>query len=85
TVKDSTDSYVQKFAKSFDLEIYGNHLSVHGVAGTFRYTIISVNGSHKFSGYFRKDLDLSVLPVGIYAIKVESPSGVINIIRFAKK
>lgn len=85
TVKDSTDSYVQKFAKSFDLEIYGNHLSVHGVAGTFRYTIISVNGSHKFNGYFRKDLDLSVLPVGIYAIKVESPSGVINIIRFAKK
>ena len=85
TVKDSTESYVQKFAKSFDLEIHKNSLSVHGSTGTFRYTIVSVNGSRKYYGIFRKELDLSSLPSGVYAIKVEAPSGVMNIIRFVKK
>ena len=74
-----------KFEKSYDLEIHGNHLSVHGVAGAFRYTIISVNGSRKLSGVFRKELDLSFLPRGIYGIMVEMSPGVTNIIRFVRK
>ncbi len=51
----------------------------------FRYTVISVDGARKVSGFFRKELDLSLLPVGVYGIMVESPSGVTSIIKFAKK
>ena len=85
TVKDTSTGFVPKFEKSYDLEIHGNHLSVHGVAGAFRYTIISVNGSRKLSGVFRKELDLSFLPRGIYGIMVEMSPGVTNIIRFVRK
>ena len=67
------------------LEIHKHTLSVHGSTGTFRYTIVSVNGARKYYGIFRKELDLSSLPAGIYGIKVEAPSGVTNIIRFVKK
>ena len=85
TVKDTTIGFMQKFAKSFDIEIRGNHLFVRGIDGAFRYTIIAVNGSRKFSGVFRKELDLSSLPPGIYGIMAESPSGVTKIIRFVRK
>ena len=85
SVKDTSTGFVPKFEKSYDLEIHGNHLSVHGVAGAFRYTIISVNGSRKFSGVFRKELDLSSLSPGIYGIMVDVSPGVTNIIRFVRK
>ena len=85
TVKDTTIGFMQKFAKYFDMEIRGNHLFVRGMEGAFRYTIIAVNGSRKFSGVFRKELDLSSLPPGIYGIMAESPSGVTKIIRFVRK
>ena len=85
TVKDTSTGFVPRFEKSYDLEIHGNRLFALGAPETLRYTIIAVNGSRKFSGVFRKELDLSALPPGIYAIKVESPSGVMNIIRFVRK
>ncbi|WP_290941933.1 alpha/beta hydrolase [Fibrobacter sp.] len=85
TVKDTTIGLIPKFAKFFDIEIRGNHLFVRGMEGAFRYTIIAVNGSRKFSGVFRKELDLSSLPPGIYGIMAESPSGVTKIIRFVRK
>ena len=85
TAKDTSAGFVLKFEKSYNLEIRGNHLSVQGAPGIFRYTIVSVNGSRKFSGVFRKELDLSALPVGMYGIKVKSSSGVMNIIRFVRK
>ena len=84
SVKDTSTGFVPKFNKSYDLEIRENHLSVRGADGEFRYTIVAVNGSRKIRGVFRKELDLSDLPVGIYAIMVES-SGVTNIIRFVRK
>lgn len=85
TVKDTSLALPSRMVGAFDLEIHKNSLSVHGSTGTFRYTIVSVNGSRKLNGIFRKELDLSSLPIGIYAIKVESPSGVTNIIRFVRK
>ena len=85
TVKDTTIGLIPKFAKSFDIEILGNHLFVRGIDGAFRYTIIAVNGSRRFSGVFRKELDLSFLPRGIYGIMVEMSPGVTNIIRFVRK
>ena len=84
-MKDTTIGFMQKFAKYFDMEIRGNHLFVRGMEGAFRYTIIAVNGSRKFSGVFRKELDLSFLPRGIYGIMVEMSRGVTNIIRFVRK
>ena len=71
--------------RSFGVEIHRNRLLVRGESEAFRYTIVSVNGSRKFSGVFRKELDLSALPVGMYGIKVKSSSGVTNIIRFVRK
>ena len=67
------------------LYIHGNRLTVQGSMAVFRYTVISVDGARKVSGFFRKELDLSLLPVGVYGIMVESPSGVTSIIKFAKK
>jgi hypothetical protein len=83
--KDSTVGLVPKFAKSFGMEIRGNLLTVRGDMGSFRYTVVSVNGERKASGFFRKELDLSHLPVGVYGIVVEAPSGTSNFIKFAKK
>ena len=85
TVKDTSTGFVPRFEKSYDLEIHGNRLFALGAPETLRYTIIAVNGSRKFSGVFRKELDLSALPPGIYGIMVDSPSGVMNIIRFVRK
>ena len=85
TVKDTSTGFVPRFEKSYDLEIHGNWLFALGAPETLRYTIIAVNGSRKFSGVFRKELDLSALPPGIYGIMVDSPSGVMNIIRFVRK
>ena len=85
TVKDTSMGFVPKFSKSYDLKIRGNHLFVQGAEGSFRYTIIAVNGSRKFSGVFRKELDLSSLPPGIYGIMVDVSPGVTNIIRFVRK
>ena len=85
TVKDTSTGFVPRLEKSYDLEIHGNRLFALGAPETLRYTIIAVNGSRKFSGVFRKELDLSALPPGIYGIMVDSPSGVMNIIRFVRK
>ena len=85
TVKDTSLALPSRMVGAFDLEIHKNSLSVHGSTGTFRYTIVSVNGSRKLNGIFRKELDLSALPVGMYGIKVKSSSGVTNIIRFVRK
>ena len=85
TVKDTSTGFVPRFEKSYDLEIHGNRLFALGAPETLRYTIIAVNGSRKFSGVFCKELDLSALPPGIYGIMVDSPSGVMNIIRFVRK
>ena len=85
TVKDTSMALPSRMAGFLGLEIHKNTLSVHGSTGTFRYTIVSVNGARKYYGIFRKELDLSSLPAGIYGIKVEAPSGVTNIIRFVKK
>ena len=83
--KDSTVGFVPRLAKSFGMEIRGNRLSILGGDGAFRYTVVSVNGERKAGGFFRKELDLSQLPVGIYGIMVEAPSGASNFIKFAKK
>ena len=85
SVKDTSTGFVPRLEKSYDLEIHGNRLFALGAPETLRYTIIAVNGSRKFSGVFRKELDLSALPPGIYGIMVDSPSGVMNIIRFVRK
>ena len=85
TVKDTSTGFVPRLEKSYDLEIHGNRLFALGAPETLRYTIIAVNGSRRFSGVFRKELDLSALPPGIYGIMVDSPSGVMNIIRFVRK
>ena len=85
TAKDSTLALPLLSGRSFGVEIHRNRLLVRGESETFRYTIVSVNGSRKFSGVFRKELDLSALPVGMYGIKVKSSSGVTNIIRFVRK
>ena len=82
---DSGRTVLSEFAKSHGVEIYGNRLTVQGSMAVFRYTVISVDGARKVSGFFRKELDLSLLPVGVYGIMVESPSGVTSIIKFAKK
>ena len=82
---DSGRTVLPEFAKSHGVEIYGNRLTVQGSMAVFRYTVISVDGARKVSGFFRKELDLSLLPVGVYGIMVESPSGVTSIIKFAKK
>ena len=83
--KDSTVGFAPRLAKSFGMEIRGNRLSILGGDGAFRYTVVSVNGERKAGGFFRKELDLSQLPVGIYGIMVEAPSGASNFIKFAKK
>lgn len=85
TAKDSTLALPLLSGRSFGVEIHRNRLLVRGESEAFRYTIVSVNGSRKFSGVFRKELDLSALPVGMYGIKVKSSSGVTNIIRFVRK
>ena len=85
SVKDTSTGFVPRLEKSYDLEIHGNRLFALGAPETLRYTIIAVNGSRKFRGVFRKELDLSALPPGIYGIMVDSPSGVMNIIRFVRK
>jgi acetyl esterase/lipase len=85
TAKDSTLALPLLSGRSFGVEIHRNRLLVRGGSEAFRYTIVSVNGSRKFSGVFRKELDLSALPVGMYGIKVKSSSGVTNIIRFVRK
>lgn len=85
TAKDSTIALPLLSGRSFGVEIRRNRLLVRGESEVFRYTIVSVNGSRKFSGIFRKELDLSALPVGMYGIKVKSSSGVTNIIRFVRK
>lgn len=82
---DSGRTVLPEFAKSHGVEIRGNRLTVQGSMAVFRYTVISVDGARKVSGFFRKELDLSLLPVGVYGIMVESPSGVTSIIKFAKK
>lgn len=85
TAKDSTIALPLLSGRSFGVEIRRNRLLVRGESEVFRYTIVSVNGSRKFSGIFRKELDLSALPVGMYGIKVKASSGVTNIIRFVRK
>ena len=84
TTNDSTLALPLLSDRSLGVEIRRNRLLVRGES-EMRYTIVAVNGSRKFSGVFRKELDLSALPVGIYGIKVKAPSGVTNIIRFARK
>ena len=84
TANDSTLALPLLSDRSLGVEIRRNRLLVRGES-EMRYTIVAVNGSRKFSGVFRKELDLSALPVGIYGIKVKAPSGVTNIIRFARK
>ena len=84
TANDSTLALPLLSGRSLGVEIRRNRLLVRGES-EMRYTIVAVNGSRKFSGVFRKELDLSALPVGIYGIKVKAPSGVTNIIRFARK
>ena len=84
TANDSTLALPLLSGRSLGVEIRRNQLLVRGES-EMRYTIVAVNGSRKFSGVFRKELDLSALPVGIYGIKVKAPSGVTNIIRFARK
>ena len=83
--RDSDVVALPYFSKSYGVEICGNRLLVRGGMDSFRYTIMSVNGSHKVHGYFRKDLDLSSLPPGVYGIVVKSPAGSTDIVRFVKK
>ncbi len=85
TAKDTTSGFVPLIAKSYDMEIHGNRLFVYGTLAEFRYTIVSVNGSRKINGIFRKELDLSSLPTGIYGIMLNSPSGEMKAIRYVKK
>jgi hypothetical protein len=82
--KDSIVLALPHFSKSYGVELRGNRLSIRGGMDSFRYTIVAVNGSLKARGYFRKELDLSTLPPGVYGIVVKSPAGSTDIVRFVK-
>lgn len=72
-------------AYNYGVTILENSLLVRGSSSEFRYTIRSVVGAEIASGVFRKELDLSSLPMGVYGIMVKPPSGKPYVVRFSKK
>jgi acetyl esterase/lipase len=84
TPRDSDEVSLPQIAKSYGMELHKNRLLVPAEKGTFHYTIFTVNGSHRVSGYFKKELDLSSLPKGVYGIVVQPSWGAKTIIRFVR-
>lgn len=72
-------------AYDYGVTIRGNSLQVRGSSSEFRYMIRSVVGAEIASGVFRKELDLSSLPMGVYGIMVKPPSGKPYVVKFARK
>ena len=85
TVQDSSLALSWRLAGTFGVELCGNRLLVRGSSAEFRYTVHSALGVRVAGGVFRKELDLSSLPVGIYGIVVTLPTGAKNSVRFIKK
>ena len=84
TGTDSTLALVRPSGK-FGLEIHGNRLQVHGMSAEYRFAVYSAVGTRISGGVFRKELDLSSMPVGTYGITVTAPSGARKVVRFVKK
>lgn len=83
-VKDSSLALTSRMAGLYGVELRGNRLLVRDPA-EHRYAVHTVYGARVAGGVFRKELDLSSLPVGVYGIIVTSPTGDRNRVRFIKK
>ena len=82
--KETTRLIANKNGSSFDVKLEGNKLRVNG-AEMCSYKIYSVDGAYAFSEMLQKQLDLSVLPPGIYGIVVSVPSGEQKSLKFVRK
>lgn len=71
---------------ALQIAVRGNELSVIGApSSTFKYKVVSVNGSYTEAGNMLNTLNLSKLQPGVYCVIVSTASGKRGIVRFVKK
>ena len=85
TGTDSTMAISARPYGDFGIETLGNRLQVRGSLAEFRFAVFSAVGARISGGVFRKELDLSSLPAGIYRIVISGTADSKKIVRFVKK
>jgi acetyl esterase/lipase len=85
TGTDSTMAISARPYGDFGIETLGNRLQVRGSLAEFRFAVFSAVGARISGGVFRKELDLSSFPAGIYRIVISGTADSKKIVRFVKK